>query len=115
MHPVPHPQPTKRYTKPKSWTDEQECGDLIVQEGQDEHGHPTIASAWRPSEEELQTLLAGGAVQLTVWANCQPPVSLGVIPAERLNLYDHPGPEEMAELISPAGLFPVLDECYAEG
>lgn len=37
-----------------------------------------IASFWRPTEEELQVLNAGGSVVLHIFGTAHPPVALGV-------------------------------------
>jgi len=41
-----------------------------------------IASFWRPTEEELQVLNAGGSVVLHIFGTAHPPVALGVTPHE---------------------------------
>lgn len=41
-------------------------------------GHPIRMSMWRPSEDEMQMLLAGGAVALTVLGEGHPGVRLMV-------------------------------------
>lgn len=42
----------------------------------------TIATFWRPTEEELEVIKRGGSVVLYVWGTAHPPVALGVVPHE---------------------------------
>lgn len=53
-----------------------EVGDLVCQRL--EPGQ--ILSVWQPTEEERAVLAAGGKVELVVWGEPIPPVSLGVRP-----------------------------------
>lgn len=48
-------------------------------------GGPMLMSVWKPSEEELATLMAGGGVALTVFGR-QPICSLGVCAATYLTV-----------------------------
>lgn len=41
-----------------------------------------VFSHWQPTEEELATLNAGGAVELGIYVEPIPPVSVAVVPAE---------------------------------
>ena len=52
-----------------------ECKDLPACEQKDENYGFSVTSCWKPSEEDLAILNAGGCICLTV-AGGQPPVSL---------------------------------------
>ena len=52
------------------------CGDLPALHGKDEQtGHDTVTSVWKPSEEDLAVLNNGGCVCLAVVGG-QPPVAM---------------------------------------
>ena len=52
------------------------CGDLPALRRKDEEsGHETVTSVWKPSPEDLEILNNGGCVCLSVWGG-QPPVSM---------------------------------------
>jgi hypothetical protein len=53
------------------------CHDLPVRVIKTEHGQCLI-SAWQPSLEEMEALLAGASVVLYIYATGQPPVAVGV-------------------------------------
>lgn len=61
------------------------CSDistLWVRRVQRPDGTEMLLSAWEPTEEELQALLAGGRVELAVMGAMLPPVSLIVTPPD---------------------------------
>lgn len=39
----------------------------------------TMTSVWKPSEEELDILVNGGGISLSILGRAQPPVMLGVV------------------------------------
>lgn len=41
-----------------------------------------IASVWEPSDEERELLAAGGRIELLLWSEPIPPISLAVLAAE---------------------------------
>lgn len=57
---------------------EDQVGDLPVRVAEDPLMGRNITSAWKPSEEELAQLVAGGSVALVVYGNVQPVVYVGV-------------------------------------
>lgn len=58
-----------------------ECIGLPIREARLESGQPVMISAWKPTREELDRLLAGAAIELGVCGVVHPPVSMGVGPA----------------------------------
>jgi hypothetical protein len=57
----------------------------------------TIRSFWKPSEEELAALNAGGAVELDVFTEPLPPLAVNVITAEEAEpVGEHPFKEPSA-------------------
>jgi len=65
---------------PRDWDAERdgECGELAIRAEEQSGGALTLASAWKPSLEELALLKRGSAVILTVWSRQHPAVALGV-------------------------------------
>lgn len=63
------------YKAPQDWNEAEHgpCKDLPARR---EDGN--VTSRWRPSYEELQALLAGGAIELTIHGG-QPAVALRVV------------------------------------
>lgn len=53
-------------------------GDLSCEKTTDNTGRPVCVSHWRPNDLELQALIAGGAVRLSIFSEPIPPVALGV-------------------------------------
>lgn len=73
MDPASHPTHNFVFKGP-----EPGIGDLGVYRGTDSLGRPLSTSHWKPTDLELQALIAGGAVRLTIFGDGHPPVSLGV-------------------------------------
>lgn len=48
----------------------------------EQDGQTTIATFWRPTEEELAVLNKGGSVVLYVFGTGHPPVALTALPSE---------------------------------
>ena len=84
-----HPNTNAHHGKPLDWDDERDgiCQTL-----------PTVtvgnlhASFWQPTPEELDTLLRGGSLQLNVYADQHPVISLAVSewPRQRHDEDGHP-------------------------
>lgn len=75
---------TRALGKPTNWDDKDgECATLYVR---DHRGAgPTIMqSAWYPSPEEIEQMIKGEPVILSIWGPSHPPVSLEV-PGNELN------------------------------
>lgn len=63
---------------PKSWDQAQlSCGALPITRTECE-GIPAVVSYWKPSENELAILAAGGSIALWVIGSTIPPVMLAV-------------------------------------
>jgi hypothetical protein len=63
-----------------------ECVGLPVRFERDGEGRIfAVSSMWKPTPEQLATLNAGGAVQLTCWGG-QPPVMLDAVAGEILKV-----------------------------
>lgn len=54
---------------------------LSVRVRQTEDGSPVTESAWQPTPVELQTLMAGGSVVISLMMGGQPPMWVSVEPA----------------------------------
>lgn len=66
---------------PKGWDQAQlPCGALPITRTECE-GIPAVVSYWKPSENELAILVAGGSIALWVIGSTMPPVMLVVDPA----------------------------------
>lgn len=66
--------------KPDDWDDSKgQCDSLPVRIEETDQG-PCLSSAWYPKPEELQALLAGQPVILSVFGQAHPPVWLRVEP-----------------------------------
>jgi hypothetical protein len=65
---------------------EEDCGDLDALVGHYPHADdaevatPMIVSFWKPSDEELEILNAGGRVELIVWNNALNPMAMNAVP-----------------------------------
>jgi hypothetical protein len=79
MLPLHFAESNKVYKAPKDWDESIHgpCADLHTLE---QNG--TISSIWKPTEEELAILVAGGAIVLTLTSQYQPPVRLWTTPIE---------------------------------
>lgn len=62
---------------PKDWNKEKngECGSLNVIYDSRKN---TFTSAWKPSKDELEVLMAGGFVSVCIYSNVHPAISIGV-------------------------------------
>jgi len=77
MEPGIIPRATRDLAKPKNWNEELdgECESLLVRDDV-MNGQPVMVSRWIPNEIELKMLNKGGSVELIIYGNIHPPVSL---------------------------------------
>ena len=70
--------------QPEAWNEERDgkCETLAVRAIDLTEGLPVIESAWRPTEDEMALLNAGGSVILRIFGNGMPPVQLYVEQSE---------------------------------
>jgi hypothetical protein len=71
---------TRNFTKPRTWDESQDgsCGDLWVRE--DTYGRYAQKNfAYRPSQEELAKLNAGGVIEVHIVSDMMPPVGVSVV------------------------------------
>lgn len=78
MNRTQHPSNTRVLGAPPGWDQSHMPCDALPVTDHELDGMPAMMSFWRPSEAELQALLAGGLVALTVLGATHPPVSVGV-------------------------------------
>lgn len=78
MIPVDVEGETRKIGKPLNWDEEQagKCGALSVCDTQGSGGFPMMISKWQPDENDLKTLMDGGAVYLAVYGQTHPVVSI---------------------------------------
>jgi hypothetical protein len=78
MNKHPHPTNNAVLGAPKDWDQaELPCAALPITRIQVE-GMDAVVSYWKPSENELAMLAAGGSIALTVLGVTMPPVMLAV-------------------------------------
>lgn len=65
---------------PKGWDQAQLPSDALPISRIEVEGMPAVVSYWKPSENELAALAAGGSIALTVLGVTMPPVTLAVDP-----------------------------------
>jgi hypothetical protein len=53
-----------------------EDNDLWAHVDHDDGGNPVLCSVWEPSDEERQAIADGANIELVIWGQAQPPVSL---------------------------------------
>lgn len=63
------------YTKPQGWTDE-DCSSISACVATVGNGDKVIVTFWKPSYEDIQAIMAGGGIYMTVFGNGLPPISL---------------------------------------
>lgn len=69
---------TNDLAKPKNWDDSKgHCSTLPIRRVEFD-GVPAMISAWQPTPDELQRLLAGESVHLIIWGVAHPPVAITV-------------------------------------
>lgn len=92
-------KPVKRSDHNKTFIGERQEGDAVVLPGVGDLSvkihtgdlGPIVTSHWRPSEEELAVLNAGGVVEVDLYTPRIPPVAINVAPAEPA---EKPGPPQ---------------------
>lgn len=79
MRPAVIPGHTRVLGQPKDWDEKTQgkCLGLAVRDEEQEGMH-ALVSHWEPTPRELEVLLLGGKVQLTVMSCGHPPVRLEV-------------------------------------
>jgi hypothetical protein len=73
---------THKFGEPTNWNEEKDghCHTLSVRvELHGSRGLIKLVSTWKPSKAELALLNIGGAVELSILAQGQPPVALNVV------------------------------------
>lgn len=80
MNRFQHPSNNAVLGAPAGWDQsEVPCGALPITRTEAD-GIPAVISFWKPTQEELAALNAGGTVALWVLGNTMPPVSVTVEP-----------------------------------
>lgn len=80
MQKIQHPSNNDVLGAPAGWDQSAlPCSALLITRAQF-NGMDAIVSFWRPSDEELAVLNAGGSVELAILGRTMPPVSLSVDP-----------------------------------
>jgi hypothetical protein len=78
-------RPVKRSDTPGTYVGEHKEGDRVVNKGVGDLPYKiedgAVTSYWKPSDQELEILNAGGLVELGVSASPLPPVRVNVEPA----------------------------------
>lgn len=91
-----HPENATVLGKPKDW-DEAKHGPCV--------GLPVIIkddgmySIWKPDEQEIETLIAGGSIVLHICSHVHPPVSVYVTDYPAVNDMPDPEPGEHQEVL----------------
>lgn len=75
MRAIDFPESNHTFNKPISM-DDSECLPLHVFVGRDKDGNPFINSVWMPNKEDVEAIVAGRPIILTVLGMAQPPVQL---------------------------------------
>ena len=79
MLPVDFQQANFTFKKPDTMTDE-DCGELRVFkghfQGSDGQKYPCIISKWQPSKEDIDAIVNGAPIYLSITGHALPPVAL---------------------------------------
>jgi hypothetical protein len=64
---------------PRNWDEDRagKCNPLVVRKDMSEAG-PVMTSAWFPTADELDRLIAGAPIHLTIFGEAHPPVALSI-------------------------------------
>lgn len=81
MLPINFEGSNMEFTKPEGWTDE-ECGSLSAYRGEDANGRVYINTLWMPSKEDIEAIVNGRGIVLTVTYPVMIPVMLWTIDAD---------------------------------
>ena len=77
---VPHPQHTRSLGAPIGWDQSKvHCGSLSIQDDTI-NGYHVMKSQWEFEGAESAYMLLGGKVELCIWSDVHPPVSLIPVP-----------------------------------
>lgn len=81
-----HPKTNHNFGAPVDWDHtKMHCGSLPVRLGTDPNTKgPVIRSYWQPSPFEMEFLVNGGAIELTIHDRGMAPVSMSVVSREAL-------------------------------
>lgn len=80
MEPVKHSSNNLKFGKPESMTDEQ-CVSINVTAHKQligEQQFTTLTSFWQPTSEEIEAIVKGGLVMLSILSTQLPPVMVNV-------------------------------------
>lgn len=83
VNPVKHPSETRDFGKPSDWIEELDgpCGYLSVSDQRDLlTGQNLMHSWWKPTDEERQMIADGAHIELRIYGNVHPVVSLALAP-----------------------------------
>ncbi len=86
MDPVKHPAETRNFGKPSDWIESLDgpCGYLSVGDQYDlRTGQNLMHSWWQPTEVERQMIADGARIELRIYGNVHPVVSLALAPFRR--------------------------------
>lgn len=75
MRAIDFPESNHTFDKPVSM-DDSECLPLHVYVGKDESGRSYINSVWQPNKEDIEAIIAGRPVVLSICGASMPPVML---------------------------------------
>jgi hypothetical protein len=77
---------TRNLVAPRDWIKDEQgsCGGLPIRDEPTTAG-PGMVSAWFPTPEEIQRIVEGAPIYLTVLGQVHPPVSMGVGPRPGFN------------------------------
>lgn len=78
MRPTQHISNNRVLGAPAGWDQQQLPCNAVAITVMEIEGLPLVKSYWRPTEEELAALNAGGLVALSVVGSTMPPVALDV-------------------------------------
>jgi UDP:flavonoid glycosyltransferase YjiC (YdhE family) len=81
MQPVPHPSATRRFGPPESWDEARDgpCATIHIADATcPTSGAAVMESLYRPDDEELAALNAGGKIILGIFGTVHPVVYLAV-------------------------------------
>lgn len=82
MRAVQHSSNTRVLGAPRGWDQSELPCSAIAITDTEVNGQPVIMTFWKPSEEELALLNAGGLVSLSIIGEGMPPVALLVEPTK---------------------------------
>lgn len=75
MRCIDFPEANTHFSKPENMTDG-ECYPVSAYVGKDDNGHSFINTCWVPNKEDIEAILAGRPIVLSIFASGLPPISL---------------------------------------